>query len=395
MHKRSGRIRRVVAGGAAFACIGTGAVVVAAAPAAAVEVSNEVQLRAAWATASSIELDHDITLTDCTGGGAAERTSIAPVVLDGDGHTIRQTCVDNVLLQETPGAGPITLEHLTLTGGASTSSGGGIFAQGDLHLVDVTLHHNHADASGGGLATLGTLLIERSTIRDNNASLGGGGAAAGLAATVIDSTIADNLGGGLATLPVPAASATFVNSTITGNREAANGAGIFSGGTVTLVYTTVVDNVAQVAFDNVQASDGGVRSFASLVFGGAGPRSNCLFSVDNVSFGYNYSDDDTCGFTQPTDRQDLTDPELGPLRDNGGPTRTLLPDDGSPLVDAIPDGHCRDDGASSVDTDQRGVERPQDDRCDIGAVEVEEDAPDGPVTPAAAAPIPGEPTFTG
>jgi hypothetical protein len=389
------RVRRTVAGCAVLACIGTGAAVITAAPAGAVDVSNEAQLRAEWATATSIELDHDITLTDCSGGGgAAERTSVAPVVLDGDGHTIRQTCVDNVLIQQTPSPGPITLKHVTLTGGRATGTGGGIFTEGDLHLIDVSIHDNHADQFGGGLGALGTLLIERSTIRDNNAPLGGGGIQAGLSVTVIASTISDNLGGGVTTFPDAGATATFINSTVTGNRNAANGAGIFSGGNVTLVYSTIVDNIAQVAFDAIQASSGGISSFGSVVFSQGTTHAECL-TAGGTSFGYNMSGDDSCGFTQPTDRENLPDPELGPLRDNGGPTGTLLPDDGSPLVNAIPDDHCRDDGASNVDTDQRGVGRPQDDRCDIGAVEVEEDAPDGPVTPSAAAAIPGEPTFTG
>ena len=57
------------------------------------------------------------------------------------------------------------------------------------------------------------------------------------------------------------------------------------------------------------------------------------------------------------------DPRLGPLADNGGPTLTmaLLPD--SPAIDA---------GISvpGVDTDQRGVARPQGPAPDLGAFEV-------------------------
>jgi len=51
------------------------------------------------------------------------------------------------------------------------------------------------------------------------------------------------------------------------------------------------------------------------------------------------------------------------LQDNGGPTWThaLLP--GSSAIDAIPPANC------PVDTDQRGVTRPQGNNCDIGAYE--------------------------
>jgi hypothetical protein len=76
------------------------------------------------------------------------------------------------------------------------------------------------------------------------------------------------------------------------------------------------------------------------------------------------------GFTAPTSNvKTPNDPVLGALADNGGPTQTLLPLTGSPLLDAIPPAAC---GAT---VDQRGVTRPQGPGCDIGAVEVEVVAP--------------------
>jgi hypothetical protein len=61
------------------------------------------------------------------------------------------------------------------------------------------------------------------------------------------------------------------------------------------------------------------------------------------------------------------------LADNGGPTQTiaLLDTDDNPAVDAIPFADC------DVDTDQRGVSRPQpaDGNCDIGAFELVQAAP--------------------
>jgi hypothetical protein len=53
---------------------------------------------------------------------------------------------------------------------------------------------------------------------------------------------------------------------------------------------------------------------------------------------------------------------------------------------------CRDDGASDVVTDQRGVTRPQGSGCDIGAVEVEVAEPSlSPAAPPVAAVV----RFTG
>jgi putative intracellular protease/amidase len=85
------------------------AVVLSTGPAAAVTVTNEAELKAAFATDTQIDLQADIVLTDCTGGGAVERTAAVtdPVTVDGHGHTILQTCADNVFLQD--GSGVFTV----------------------------------------------------------------------------------------------------------------------------------------------------------------------------------------------------------------------------------------------------------------------------------------------
>lgn len=58
-----------------------------------------------------------------------------------------------------------------------------------------------------------------------------------------------------------------------------------------------------------------------------------------------------------------TDPMLGALQDNGGPTQTMMLTAGSSAIDAGYNPTC-------AATDQRGVPRPQGVNCDIGAVEV-------------------------
>ncbi|MEM7053299.1 MAG: choice-of-anchor Q domain-containing protein [Pseudomonadota bacterium] len=60
-------------------------------------------------------------------------------------------------------------------------------------------------------------------------------------------------------------------------------------------------------------------------------------------------------------------PQIGPLFNNGGPTKTHLPFTDSIVLDQVPVGiqGC----GLSISTDQRGEPRPQADACDIGAVE--------------------------
>ena len=145
---------------------------------------------------------------------------------------------------------------------------------------------------------------------------------------------------------------------------------------------------------NVSTGDGGLTSFGSVVTG-AGSGGDCAVGGTKTSHGWNFADDSTCGFTGTGDVQGTGhDPLLGALANNGGPTETLLPQTGSPLVNAIPVASCQLDGASGVSTDQRGITRPQGSGCDIGAVEVQVVTPT-PAPVAAPAAVVVTPAFTG
>jgi hypothetical protein len=359
-----------------------------------VTVSTEAELKAEFASGTQIDVGADIVLTDCTGGGAVERTAAVtdPVTIDGHGHTIRQTCTDNVFAQD--GSGFFTVKNLTISGGHASGNGGGIFAAGSLTVGNTAIVNNRADAAGGAIGSQGTVTITRSTIDSNISSGAGGGISLGPASpgvTVTDSIVSNNVGGGIGTTGSTKQAVTVVNSTITGNHEAGLGGGIFSGGSTTLVYATVVDNRANQAFDNIATQQ--LESFGSVV-ARPGRNVNCL--AQTASHGFNFSDDASCRFTDPTDRENAGDPQLGPLTDNGGVTRTLLPKPGSPLIDGIPLGSCQANGAFAIIADQRGVTRPQGPGCDIGAVEVEVPAPPEPTPPAPMiTSVTATPRFTG
>jgi hypothetical protein len=63
--------------------------------------------------------------------------------------------------------------------------------------------------------------------------------------------------------------------------------------------------------------------------------------------------------------QPSTDPLVGPLADNGGPTLTHALLEGSPAIDAGDDSVC-------PAVDQRGIARPQGAACDVGSYEQEQ-----------------------
>jgi hypothetical protein len=191
--------------------------------------------------------------------------------------------------------------------------------------------------------------------------------------------------------------ASLVDSTVSGNAQDSTFDGI-NAVSVTLVYSTVVQNgTAAISDVNIRAS-ADLTSFGSVV-ALKGATANCSIQGTTTSNGYNLSDDASCGFTGTGDRQGAAnDPMLAALADNGGGTQTRSPLTGSPLLDAIPTASCQADGAAGVTTDQRGITRPQGATCDIGAVEIEV-VPLAPVIPPAPGvppvPVVIQPLFTG
>ena len=94
-----------------------------------------------------------------------------------------------------------------------------------------------------------------------------------------------------------------------------------------------------------------------------------------TSDGYNMSSDDSCAFNGPGDLN-TTEPLLGSLQNNGGPTETMALLPGSPAIDSGNPSGCRDSKGELLLTDQRGKPRPDREDtggCDRGAYERQED----------------------
>jgi hypothetical protein len=91
-----------------------------------------------------------------------------------------------------------------------------------------------------------------------------------------------------------------------------------------------------------------------------------------TSGGYNVASDATCNLAAAGDAPN-TDPQLGPLAFNGGPTETHLPMANSPAIDRVPNAACVAQAAATNDRDQRGAPRPESAGlpCDSGSVELQ------------------------
>jgi hypothetical protein len=303
-----------------------------------------------------------------------------PATLQGSGAAVTQ-------LSDT---GPVTLNDttfvisdVTITGGDNDGPayGGGVYvANANVTLRRVAVVGNtdgaHANAAqlypawGGGIFVNGNdslVLIEDSLIAGNTSDVEDNGTLATGAG--IES------GGAL----------TVRNSTITGNRviggsKPASGAGIDARSAQPLIldHVTLAGNEAvsgsPVTGVNLSTAANTLVVVEDSIIGGALPQGapNCSRPVTET-YGGNVESRDDCGFGAADLRQ--TAPLLGPLADNGGPTRTLALDAGSPAIDFA--GRC------ALAADQRGQPRAFG-ACDSGAFElIRPAAPSSPLTPPA------------
>jgi hypothetical protein len=289
-------------------------------------------------------------------------------------------------------AGNVTVSDSSVDNNQAGADSAGVESfDGDVTVTGSDVSGNHAAGSGAGvLAVAGDVTVTGSTVAGNTT---GSGDSAGIesflgAVTVVGTTVTGNTaaqtGAGIVAHDGPV---SVTNSTVTQNVAGVCCAGVSSqAGSVTLVYSTIVANEAGDNASNVTAETD-LTSFGTVVAKPAAGHPNCVVNGTTVSNGYNFDDDGSCGFSATTDHSNAGDPMLGALGNNGGPTQTMLPLAGSPLIDAIPVAACQADGAAGITTDQRGVTRPQGPGCDIGAVELEV------VSPAAAVVV--TPRFTG
>jgi CSLREA domain-containing protein len=294
----------------------------------------------------------------------------------------------------------VTLTGVTIHGGLTIyASGGGILNHGTLTLSDCVVHANGVSAypilvPGGGIYSDGTLTVTRCDVSENYTFGNGGGIANDGTLVVEDSVLRANTGssgGGIAN----SGTLTVRNSTVAANRARGTfnsslydaegaGAGIFdAGGTGSVEHTTISGNIVGInngicctPIPDYYGTGAGLGEANGMGTSGISIRSSIISgniheypgAADNdcgtpppVSLGHNLDGDGTCLLTGTGDLPS-TDPQLGPLADNGGPTLTFALPAGSPAIDAA-------DGGACPAADQRGVSRPQGGGCDIGAFE--------------------------
>lgn len=316
-------------------------------------------------------------LADANDGDTIDATGVSGTILLTSGEL--QILTDGVTING-PGAGTlavngngssrvfenfalgyITISGLTITNGRS-DGGGGIRNSAphpniggySLTVTNCTISGSAANYGGG---ILGNLTISNCTVSGNSAMYGGGICNQGGGVRISNSTISGNLagidGGGLYN---SSALGEFVfsfieNSTISGNSASGNGGDVY----------------------NSSNGLGQIRGlYLSNTILNAGASGGTIFNVGRVVSRYNLASDAGGGVLTGPGDQINTDPMLGPLQNNGGPTFTHELLSGSPAIDA---------GDPSFTPppfyDQRGCPfvRVFNGRIDVGSLEVQPQPP--------------------
>ncbi len=222
-------------------------------------------------------------------------------------------------------------------------------------VTDSTIEDNSAGYFGGAVYnSYGTLRLYRSTL-DGNTATGSGGAVRGSGGSMVfdDCTIANNsaqYGGGIF---LGYGALTITNSTIAGNNATNPGAGggLFVPDGATLDNTIVAQNTDPNGENDVTGGTLSPSSAYNLV--GSDETGSLVNGVNGNQVG-------------------VTNPGLGPLANNGGPTQTMALLPGSPAIDAGSNAVAVDPTTGlPLTTDQRGEPRIANGIVDIGAFEAQ------------------------
>jgi CSLREA domain-containing protein len=263
------------------------------------------------------------------------------------------------------------------TDAQGSSFGGGIENYGSATLNDCTLSYNLAGTGvalgyggGGGIDNNGTATLSNCTLLGNSVTGG---------------TESSVFGGGINNSGTTALSnCTIIGNTVRGGAHAwSNGGGIESAGDMTVTNCTLSHNRA-VSGTPDDVSGGGIDSWGdpapivtNSIITASGLAGNC---VNVASGGHNLDSDGTCFSSGGSDLLHVN-PQLAPLSNYGGPTRTLalctaagVPHPAcaaaSPAIDAGDDSVTGP--PDNLTTDQRGLPRLSGAHVDIGAYEVQQ-----------------------
>lgn len=418
---------RIAAAVALAVAAAGGLVATSAAASAAVVPCSVSSLVSAIHTANTTPASSSITLTsgcvytlaaanNTTDGGTGLPVITGHVSVSGSATIARSAAAGTAAFRifDVASGGSLALNGVKLSNGLANDSvngGGAIFSHGSLTATGATFSNNSSPApmgtSGGAINSSGPLLtvsrstftgnvaqeggaifnqsvtgvatVTNSTFAGNTATIFGGGAVVSADGTTnlshdtfSHNTAANTAGGGAIDND---ATVNVTDSTFTGNTAGSNGGGAVQNfGTATISWSTLSGNSSAFGANLHNETTGTPMTVSdSIVAHALGGGTNCSGSTAVTDGGYNIDDGTSCGFSATSHSKSSTNPDLGALASNGGPTQTMALAANSPALNAVPAAVAGCAGG----TDQRGVSRPQGPACDIGAYEIV--IPTGPI----------------
>jgi hypothetical protein len=216
-----------------------------------------------------------------------------------------------------------------------------------------------ANSFGGGVCNLSAGFLTNCTFSSNQVAGGAGGTGGNGKGVTRSGGNGGNGGNGLGGGLYNAGNIVVVNCTFSG--------GSAVGGTNGLAGTGNSPGASNGSLGVGKGGDvaNGAGSFVlrNSILGASSAGTNAYdTSASRITDGgYNISSDASLNLSGTSLKN--TDPQLGSLASNGGPTQTMALGTNSPALDRIPASLC-------PATDQRGVPRPQGSACDVGAYEL-------------------------
>lgn len=280
--------------------------------------------------------------------------------------------------------GTVALIKSAVAGNTAAQAGGGIFASSVTLLVlasDVVSNGSNGD--GGGLYSSGTVTVTNSTVSYNQAAGNGGGMRTNGPTVILNSTLRNNVavlhGGGLY-----GPSFEVMNSTISSNDAWQSGGGIYKGsGNGSLYSVTITANRADADQGGTTGDGGGLYNGSGVInlrnsivanntdLGGANNHADCSGTLTSGGYNLVRSGSGCVVLGDTTGNLPFgTDPQFGPLANNGGPTWThalLTSPTASPAINAGNPSGCTGQYFASLPADQRSGARAG--RCDMGSYE--------------------------
>ena len=261
-----------------------------------------------------------------------------------------------------------TITNVIFTDNSSILSGGGMDnSQSNPILTKVIFTHNSAQTGGGINTVQGNPTLTDVIFRENSADVGGGMSNHQSHPTLLNVTFNGNIavsrGGGISNIQ---SNPNLTNVTLNNNSAERGGGMSNESGNITMSPSYPILTNVTFSGNSATTQGGGIYNFLLkpllrniILWGNDAPTGAQIYDLSSTPvISDSVVQDGYAGGTHII----TANPLLGSSGSNGGFTETIPLQSGSSAIDAGDDVNC-------PSTDQRGIERPQGNHCDIGAYE--------------------------